>query len=837
MLLSRLSHSVISVVAVLLISPKASHATFSEPHPRNPAASSASSELLGTFTGVGKTDAGPNGIAGEVSVWVWVNPATTANNLLSVAQTDVQTAVVVGDYGTILRTSDGGNSWSIQSSGTSIPLNDVYFADSFTGTAVGWNGVILSTVNGGTVWYEQDSGTNLGLLSVFFVDESNGIVGGEDGTILITSDGGNTWTSIGPPTDYYISGVQLMESGVIHAAAWVDYGGPYGYFGGRVYRSTDGGIAWQSTDFVNIPLYDIRYGSPSRGVAAGWNAYRTADGGLTWLKSASSPFWGGRGVCMTDSLTGVMVGDNGSVYITADGGDTFTTQVSGVNQRLSSVDFADSLTGTAVGFEGTVIRSVDGGHNWESQHNWILTSNLHGVFLSNANTGTAVGDGGSVYRTSDGGNNWTIQNSGLTTRLNDVFFVDSLTGTAVGDSGRIIQTTDGGDTWIERSSQTVYDLNDIYFVDPMTAVAVGDYDVLRSLDGGETWAHQSRPAPLHYIKGVFFVDSLTGTTVGSYGHIHKTTNGGVDWIIQQSGTTVDLNDIWFTDPQTAIVVGNEGTVLRTTDGGLNWTTVGIGTPRDILSVWFDSSLEGWAVGRYGIVLQTWDGGLNWYQQRLTHLDFTAVSFGGDRTGILVGADGMIMRTTSEVEVPTVVQRFYVSPHAGSVFVSWEIESDDVIRGFRLIRESVGPEQTLTLPDGGLLDPTTRGYTDRLVKPGWDYVYSLVVVLADGTEVRSYDVRVTIPTTGFTLQQNIPNPFNPTTRIFYTVGTSSRIRIDVYDVSGRQVRNLIDTIQSGGEKSVIWDGRTDEGELAASGVYFYRLRAGKVNMTRKMILLR
>jgi len=810
MFLQRLSRGVLASVAFLLLSPGVSHTTNTE-----------------------------SNLQTSVSVWEWINPTPTSNDLQSVAQINGKTAVVVGELGTILRTSDGGNSWSTQWSGTSARLYDVYFAEPFAGTAVGTYGVILRTVNGGTDWYEQDSGTDLALWSVFFVDESNGVAGGDDGTILFTSDGGSTWTSIGPTTDYIMSGVQLMDSGIIHASAWVDHGGPYGYYGGRIYRSTDGGINWQrSTNFVEIPLYDIHYGSPSRGVAGGWSAYRTDDGGLTWLDSSSNPVSAGDGVCMTDSLTGVMVGIRGRVFTTADGGDTWTEQVSGVNSRLRAVDFADSLTGTAVGYDATIIRTTDGGHNWDSQHNSILTSHLGGVFLSDANTGTAVGDSGSVYRTNDGGSNWTIQNSGLTTRLNTVFFIDSMTGTAVGDSGRIIQTTDGGDTWIERSSETIHHLNDIYFVDPMTAAAVGDFGiVLRSLDGGETWAQQSVPAPLHKITGVFLIDFLTGTTVGSYGQIRKTTNGGGDWVAQESGTTVDLNDIWFTDPQTGIVVGNSGTVLRSTDGGLNWETIGSGVPYDLLCVWFENPSDGWVVGKSGSVLQTWDGGLTWYRQRLTYSDITGISFAGNRTGILVGADGVIMRTTSEVVVPTVVQRFDVSPHAGRVVVSWDIESDDIISGFRLTRESVDPDHTLTLPEGDLFAPTARSYTDRSVKPGWEYVYSLVVVLADGTEFRSHDVRVTIPIGGFALQQNIPNPFNPTTRILYTVGISSRIKIDIYDVSGRRVRSLVDAIQLAGDNSVIWDGRTDRGESAASGVYFYRLRAGKFSETRKMILLR
>ena len=88
-----------------------------------------------------------------------------------------------------------------------------------------------------------------------------------------------------------------------------------------------------------------------------------------------------------------------------------------------------------------------------------------------------------------------------------------------------------------------------------------------------------------------------------------------------------------------------------------------------------------------------------------------------------------------------------------------------------------------------------------------------------------------------LSQNYPNPFNPETVIGYQLGRRSRVVLEIYDGLGRRVRTLVDAEQATGRHEIVWDGRNDEGQAVASGMYFYRLRAGSFNATRAMTLLR
>ena len=88
-----------------------------------------------------------------------------------------------------------------------------------------------------------------------------------------------------------------------------------------------------------------------------------------------------------------------------------------------------------------------------------------------------------------------------------------------------------------------------------------------------------------------------------------------------------------------------------------------------------------------------------------------------------------------------------------------------------------------------------------------------------------------------LHQNHPNPFNPSTSISYYLPTKARVAVEIYDASGALVRRLINEEQESGAHAIAWNGLDDRGAHVASGVYFYRLKAGKQAISRKMILLR
>ena len=87
-----------------------------------------------------------------------------------------------------------------------------------------------------------------------------------------------------------------------------------------------------------------------------------------------------------------------------------------------------------------------------------------------------------------------------------------------------------------------------------------------------------------------------------------------------------------------------------------------------------------------------------------------------------------------------------------------------------------------------------------------------------------------------LNQNHPNPFNPATSIEFSVDKTQSLSIDVYDVQGMLVRQLVSETFSEGTHQVVWDGKNDAGRMVSSGVYFSRVTPESgVPVSRKMVL--
>jgi len=91
---------------------------------------------------------------------------------------------------------------------------------------------------------------------------------------------------------------------------------------------------------------------------------------------------------------------------------------------------------------------------------------------------------------------------------------------------------------------------------------------------------------------------------------------------------------------------------------------------------------------------------------------------------------------------------------------------------------------------------------------------------------------------FRLHPNVPNPFNPVTRIACDLAAATRVTLAIYDVSGRLVRTLVAGADlPAGRHEAVWDGRDDRGSLAAAGIYYCRLSTPEFEATRSMALVK
>jgi len=121
---------------------------------------------------------------------------------------------------------------------------------------------------------------------------------------------------------------------------------------------------------------------------------------------------------------------------------------------------------------------------------------------------------------------------------------------------------------------------------------------------------------------------------------------------------------------------------------------------------------------------------------------------------------------------------------------------------------------------------TQSWTVRRVRPG-----EIRSSLTNQLPKKSSGMKSSLPVS-YQLGQNYPNPFNPATSFQYTLRDNVAVLLKVYDVLGREIKTLVEQVESAGTHAVNFDASS-----LSSGVYFYRLQAGSFVAVKKMLLMR
>ena len=141
--------------------------------------------------------------------------------------------------------------------------------------------------------------------------------------------------------------------------------------------------------------------------------------------------------------------------------------------------------------------------------------------------------------------------------------------------------------------------------------------------------------------------------------------------------------------------------------------------------------------------------------------------------------------------------------------------------------------------GGLPHASIIDLEVRVIPGGYELWMSCasrgIAVLTVRTQTTAVDPGEA-PAVRLTMAQNQPNPFRAGTQIHFGLPRMESVRLDVFDVTGRLVRRLVDGTLPAGDHAVEWDGRTDAMGSMPSGVYLYRLEAGGEAVERRMLLL-
>ena len=514
-----------------------------------------------------------------------------------------------GGSGLVLKTVDGGLSWSVQNASADSELLDVSAVGAKRAWASSAGGRMWRTVNGGSLWGKVGPVFNDTVDVVVFRDRHLGWAAGSE-MIWHTVDGGSTWT------------IQLGSSSTSYSFSDLAFSDALnGWAVGRngaCFHTADGGAHWTAQAVAPAGWDCISAAGASTAVIAGADGQlsRTSDAGGTWtsLPTAAGNFHSSlNAIDFVDANNGWAAGgapavDGGlaksAILHTANGGQTWAAQSAPTLAPLYDIRFTDTADGWAVGAGGAIVHTGNGGASWTAQASGT-TADLSAVFFLNAAQGWAVGTEYHpdlalvpvVRHTADGGAHWTVLPAPMPQycALYDVAFSDAQNGWAVGwaagdENGEpavIFHTSNGGAAWTQQISYVPpvshsvgsASLRAVACIDGLHAVAVGYADnadavrplILRTADGGVTWQRINAPGPWPAggsgLTDVCFADSLHGWATGSSGTILRTVNGGLSWSRQRSGIAGNLAGVSFVSPTQGWVTGDAGAILSTTTSG------------------------------------------------------------------------------------------------------------------------------------------------------------------------------------------------------------------------------------------------------------------------------
>jgi len=276
--------------------------------------------------------------------WVELDPGVDVPSFSDVYAITPDIVVVVGANGTIIKTTDGGETWQQKDSGTTENLRKVQFPIQDIGYVVGDSGIVLKTTDSGETWAILNTGQTSDFYGLSCLDESTIFISNND-TLLKSEDGGSTWLSIGI---FPGGGVQFLSEEIGFSQG----------FSNSFYKTLNGGLNWLELDWWS-PFHFL---DENIGFIYSSGLIKTIDGGINfeWVTGEG----GGelRDIFAIDEnnvwgiIDGTLGGDGSSqgvTKITSSDSENYVETIAwdDETQDMWTVHFADEFTGYIVGYK------------------------------------------------------------------------------------------------------------------------------------------------------------------------------------------------------------------------------------------------------------------------------------------------------------------------------------------------------------------------------------------------------------------------------------------------------------------------------------------------------
>ncbi len=771
---------------------------------------------------------------------------------VGVSLTDTNTVLLGTAGGGVWKSTDGGLSWSPRSDNLGslaiscfaqdpVNTNNWYAGTgepSFNADAISGIGVLKST-DGGDSWFPLNLlSTALTHISGIIVHQANPqivVVGNYFNDtnpslngIYRSTDGGTSWQGTGAV------GTEYRPSGLIAHPSNSDT--MYAVLGRTVtpnqngiWKSTNAGASWfllangagsglpnlqtqggKSSISISATNPSVMYGIFSNGIndsheliGADSGCYKSTNGGLHWF-NANLP----------DQSSGGLTFFNGQGYY-----DIYVA----IHPGNSNIVYAGGID---------LLRTTNGGTSWSNLTvGYTASRKVHpdqqAIAFNplNPNTLYAAGDGG-VMKSFDAGVTFVD--------LNPTLQITQFVGLAVAaqDSARVLGGSQDNGTEFTTGSVTWNLVADgdggFTAIDPTNFniqysqrfhIAGESFSQIKTTN---SWSSASlivtgldrNDRSEFYVPYALDPNNPSVMYLGTY-RMWKTTNAGSSWVAVSSDITI--GDPWTItsvdlslDDSRFVVAGTfDGSVVISTNSGSTWS--GIDDPFKMPSrpvsqaAFYPNNTSALVVAFQGY--STLSGDNRGHIWKTSNLGGSWTNITGNLPDVPVNCVVIDPADPSHLVVGTDAGVF-VTVDGGSTWVPFNL-------GF-----PSGAVVTRLVPHApsGLLFAATYGRGAYKIR----WTDSSAVVIP--------------PPTSFVLYQNIPNPFNPSTRIPFYIPASAEVAIDVFNVLGQKVRTVYRGVTQG-QRDVLWDGLDDAGNAVSSGVYIYRLTAPGTVQSRKMLLLK
>lgn len=292
----------------------------------------------------------------------WVSSTSgTSNFLTTVQMISSNLTYACGFSGTVLKSTNTGQTWSPLTSPDAGNINKIFFpptGSATTGWAASVSGLYKST-NSGVNWVQQVSSTVFA--DLLFPDLNTGIALTSNNSLRRTTNGGTNFTPINFTADASIHGIAISSG---NSATYFILGLDNVIDTSYIFKSTNAGVNWTQAAHFPLDYFAMTFVNASTGIICGDGGImkRTTNGGTNWTTINSGTTNDLQGIKFITSTKLYAVGSGGTILKSTDAGLTWAVQVSGTTSALRGIDvFSSDDIGITLGANGTVRRTTNGG--------------------------------------------------------------------------------------------------------------------------------------------------------------------------------------------------------------------------------------------------------------------------------------------------------------------------------------------------------------------------------------------------------------------------------------------------------------------------------------------